>query len=58
MKSNPLFIIELVVSFLPFILFAFFNSKVNVKKMKRHRQYLMPVVAVVYSVARRSSLGR
>ena len=43
------FFIELAVSFLPFILFAFFNSKANVKKENRSRQYLMPVFAVVYS---------
>ncbi len=51
MKSNILFLIELAVSFLPFILFAFFNGKANVKKEVRHRQYAMPVIAVVYSVA-------
>ena len=50
MKSNVIFLIELAVSFLPFILFAFFNSKANVKKENRNRQYVMPVVAVVYSV--------
>lgn len=50
MKSNILFFIELMVSFLPFILFAFANSKANVKKENRNRQYLMPVIAVVYSV--------
>jgi hypothetical protein len=32
MKNNIVFFIELVVSFLPFILFAFFNAKANVKK--------------------------
>ena len=50
MKSNWLFFIELIVSFLPFILFAFFNGKANVKKENRNRQYAMPVIAVIYSV--------
>ena len=50
MKSNILFFIELAVSFLPFILFAFFNSKANVKKENRNRQFAMPVLAVIYSV--------
>ena len=50
MKSNILFFIELIVSFLPFILFAFFNSKANVKKENRNRQYAMPIVSVLYSV--------
>ena len=49
MKSNTVFFIALIVSFLPFILFAFLNGKANVKKNNRHRQYLMPVFAVVYS---------
>jgi len=50
MKSNALFLLELAISFLPFVLFAFFNSKANVKKENRNRQYLMPVIAVIYSV--------
>ena len=49
MKSNILFFIELIVSFLPFILFAFFNGKANIKKENRNRQYAMPVVAILYS---------
>ena len=48
MKSNILFFIKLAVSFLPFVLFAFFNKKANVKKENRNRQYAMPVVAVIY----------
>ena len=50
MKSNLLFFIALIVSFLPFVLFAFLNSKANVKKENRNRQYAMPVVSVLYSV--------
>ena len=49
MISDKLFFIELILSFLPFALFAFLNSKANVKKQIRNRQYMMPVVAVVYS---------
>ena len=48
--NNILFFVELIVSFLPFILFVFINSKANVKKENRSRQYAMPVVAVLYSV--------
>ena len=50
MKSSLLFFVVLIVSFLPFILFAFFNSKANVKKENRNRQYAMPIIAVLYSV--------
>ncbi len=50
MISDILFFLVLIVSFLPFILFAFFNSKANVNKENRNRQYAMPVVAVIYSV--------
>lgn len=50
MRSNGLFFMELVISFLPFILFAILNSKANIKKASRHRQYAMPIFAVVYCV--------
>lgn len=49
MKSDILFFIELAISFLPFILFAYLNSKANVKKENRNRQYAMPVFSVIYS---------
>ncbi|MBE6810485.1 MAG: hypothetical protein E7521_05470 [Ruminococcaceae bacterium] len=49
MKSDILFFIELIVAFLPFVLFAFLNAKANVKKEIRNRQYPMPVIAVIYS---------
>ena len=42
--------LKLIVSFLPFVLFAVLNGKANVKKEVRNRQYLMPVFAVIYSV--------
>lgn len=40
---------KIIVSFLPFILFAILNGKANTKKEVRNRQYPMPVFAVVYS---------
>lgn len=49
MKANVIFFVALAVSFLPFILFAYLNSKANVKKENRNRQYAMPVFAVAYS---------
>ncbi len=48
--SDYWFLIQLAISFLPFILFVFINGKTNMKKEVRHRQYLMPVLSVVYSV--------
>ena len=50
MKPNILFFLVLIISFLPFVLFAFFNSKANTKKEDRSKQYIMPIFAVVYSV--------
>ena len=50
MNSDAKFLLELAVSFLPFVFFAYLNSKANVKKDVRHRQYLMPVLAVAYCV--------
>lgn len=48
MKNNV--ILGLAVSFLPFVLFALFNSKTNVKKENRNRQYAMPLIAAMYSI--------
>ena len=50
MNSDTWFLIQVAISFLPFLLFAFFNSKANVKKEVRYRQFPMPVIALVYSV--------
>ena len=50
MKSDVKFLIELAVSFVPFILFAIYNSKANIKKERRNRQYPMPIFAVVYTM--------
>ncbi|MBQ1281068.1 MAG: hypothetical protein IIY16_02335, partial [Oscillospiraceae bacterium] len=35
---------------LPFVLFALLNSKANLKKEERSRQFLMPIVAVIYGI--------
>ena len=49
MSDIPLYT-RLLISFLPFLLFAVLNSKANLKKPVRCRQYLMPVVAVIYGL--------
>lgn len=48
--NNVLFFIKLAISFLPFVIFVLLNSKANMKKEIRYKQYLMPVIAVVYSI--------
>ena len=48
--NNIVFLIQLAISFVPFLLFVFFNGKSNTKKEVRQRQYLMPVIAVVYCI--------
>ena len=50
MKNNTLFYVELAASFLPFVLFVLLNGRVNLRKEIRHRQYAMPVFAVLYSL--------
>lgn len=50
MNSNIAFYVKLAIAFLPFLLFAFLNSRANVKKEIRCRQYPMPLVAILYSV--------
>ena len=49
MNDDIIFLIKLALSFLPFIAFAFLNTKANTKKELRYRQYLMPLFALVYS---------
>lgn len=49
MTNDVMSYIKIIVSFLPFILFAFFSSKFNTKKDVRNRQYPMPILAVIYS---------
>ncbi|MBO5976121.1 MAG: hypothetical protein J6P94_02935, partial [Oscillospiraceae bacterium] len=51
MKSDSTFFIVLIVSFLPFILFAFLNNKANLKKIIRYKQFPAPVFAVLYCAA-------
>ena len=50
MIGNILFLIKLAISFLPFVLFIYFNGKANVDKEVRNRQYAMPFVAIVYGI--------
>lgn len=50
MNSDTMLLMKLAASFLPFVLFAFLNGKANTKKEVRHRQYLVPAIAVVYSL--------
>ena len=50
MKSDTLLLAELAVSFLPFILFGYLNGKVNVKKEVRYKQFLLPILAVIYAI--------
>ncbi len=57
MINNVLSLIKFAASFLPFALFAFFNSKANTKKAVRHRQYPMPFLAVIYSAVLLVFLG-
>jgi len=42
--------ILLLLAFLPFMLFAFFDTKANLKKKVRNRQYFMPLFALVYCI--------
>lgn len=50
MNNDIISFIKLIVSFLPFVLFAILNGKANTKKEVRNRQYPMPAFALVYSI--------
>ena len=50
MIDDLLYLIKILVAFLPFALFAFFNSKANMKKKVRYKQYYMPFAALLYCI--------
>ena len=50
MTNDTFFLITFALTFLPFVFFAFLNSKANTKKPVRNRQYLMPVLALIYCI--------
>ena len=43
-------ILYMLLMALPFILFALLNMKANLKKPIRHRQFLMPIFALIYCI--------
>ena len=50
MIGDNWFFLELSAFFLPFISFAVLNSKANVKREKRNRQFAMPLLALIYCI--------
>lgn len=48
MINNISQFIKLFIIFLPFVLFQYLNVRANYKKEVRHKQYIMPVVSLVY----------
>ena len=50
MNRDTVFLIELTISFIPFVLFTILNQALNVKKNVRCQQYVMPLLAVIYSI--------
>ena len=50
MINNMSFFLKLIVSIIPFVLLILANGGANVKREIRNRQYLMPLVAVIYSI--------
>lgn len=50
MTNTVFFLFKLLIAFIPFILFALVNAKANLKQEKRSRQFLMPVLALIYCI--------
>lgn len=50
MKNDLLFLLKAALTAMPLLLFVFLNSKANLKKEIRSRQFYMPIVAVVYCI--------
>ena len=49
-------ILKMLIALLPFLLFSWRNAKANLPAQIRSRQFLMPVVALVYCVVAMSLL--
>ena len=50
MISNIFQYIKLFIIFLPFMLFQYLNNRANFKKEVRYKQFIMPIVSLVYFV--------
>ena len=50
MISSILYYLKLFIIFLPFILFMYLNRKANYNNGERHKQFIMPLVSVIYFV--------
>lgn len=50
MTSDLMFLLKVLVAFLPFLLLILLNSAVNKKKKYRVRQFFLPPFALVYSI--------
>ena len=50
MISNIFQYIKLFIIFLPFMLFQYLNKRANFKKEVRYKQFIMPIVSLVYFV--------
>lgn len=50
MKSNIMFFIELILFFLPFIVFVLRNNKINIERENRYKQYAFPFLAILFAM--------
>ena len=48
MISNIFQYLKLFIIFLPFMIFQLLNKRANYKKEVRYKQYIMPVVSLLY----------
>ena len=49
-SDELLFLIKLLLAFVPFLLFVLLNNKTNMKKQIRYRQFFMIPLALVYCI--------
>lgn len=50
MTSDVLLLVKLLLAFIPFLLFVLLNSKANMKKENRYRQFFMIPLALIYCI--------
>lgn len=50
MINTILFIVKMLIAILPFVVLCIVNRKVNLPQIERNKQYLMPVITLVYLI--------
>ena len=50
MIDNLMLIVKMLIALLPFLLLCYFDRKKNLPKQERSKQFVMPIIAVLYVI--------